>query len=425
MRAGHNHTMMPPLPRLAIVFVLVVGALTAAAAAPGARIGDQVAVVLKTGESIYGTLIEQDDNEIVVRVAGIDTAVRTEHVERVTRQRTSEERYRSMRAIINDDDTARLLLLCEWLIDEQLLEDARRELDAVLDREPTNPEAARLSRLLDQRITLRDRASDAQPERADRPRTTPKAEPPGRFAAGEFPLLTDEQVNLLKVYELDLQDPPRVLIERDVVDRFMSDYAGAAGMPRTQTERREFYRKDPVEILELMFRLRARELYSDVRVLELPTSLALFRDHVSGTWLTRSCASTSCHGGTDTPPPHLFNKRSFSETTALTNFIILDRFRLPNGRPLIDYERPGESPLLHLGLPRPISAYPHPETTGWRPAFRSRDVLRYRQAVEWIHAMIRPRPDVPIVYEPPVVEPPPSEAGEDGAGQEPPPSQER
>ena len=274
----------------------------------------------------------------------------------------------------------------------------------MLDREPANPDAAKMSRLLDQRIALKEKTESARPlERREPAPERTKATPPGRFDAGDFPLLSDEQVNLLKVYELDLRDPPRLLIDRPTVERFMSDYAGAAGLPRTEEERREFYRNEPAEILELMFRLRARELYSEVRVLELPRSLELFRDHLSGAWLTRNCGSTSCHGGTDAPPPHLFNKRPFSETTALTNFIILDRFRFEDGTPLIDYERPGESALLQLGLPRPVSSRPHPDVSGWRPVFRSRDVRRFRQATEWIDAMIRPRPDTPIVYQPPVV----------------------
>ncbi len=404
-----------PLLRSIVLLVLVALGAGAPARAQQSSVepGDPVVVVLTTGDSIYGELVSRDASGLVIRVAGVDTTVRTEHVERVTRRRTPSERYRSMRAIIDDDDTPRLLLLCEWLIGEGLLGEARHELDTVLDREPTNPDAARMSRLLDQRIVLRDRAEGARPARGDTPTPTPQVSAPGRFEAGAFPLLSDEQVNLLKVYELDLSDPPRVLIDRDTVERFMSEYAGAAGMPRTEAERRGFYRKNPTEILELMFRLRARELYTDVKVLELPNSLALFRDHLAGAWLTRSCASTSCHGGTDAPPPHLFNKRPFSETTALTNFIILDRFRLPGGEPLIDYDRPGESPLLQLGLPRPVSSYPHPEANGWRPAFRSRDVLRFRQGVDWINAMIRPRPDVPIAYEPPNLTPEAPLAGDE------------
>ncbi len=390
--------------RLAVALLALAVCLTPvfAQASRAPEPGDAVIVRLTTGETIYGELVSRDARNLVLRVSGVETTIQTQHVERVTKRRTPEERYRSMRAIIDDEDSPRLILLCEWLIEQGLLTEARAELDAVLDREPANPDAARLSRILDQRITLRERSERARPAPAEdaEERRRPRVQPPGHFEPGAFPLLTDEQVNLLKVYELDLRDPPRLLIERDTTERFLNAYSGAAGLPRTENERKDFFQRKPEEILELMFRLRARELYPEVRVLDLPESLALFRDNVAGTWLTRNCASTSCHGGTDAPPPHLFNKRPFSETTALTNFIIIDRFRLDDGSPLIDYERPGDSPLLQLGLPRPMSAVPHPETKAWRPAFRTRDVTRFRQAIEWIDAMIRPRPDTPIEYKP-------------------------
>ena len=373
-----------------------------AASAEPATVGDDVVVTLDTGESFYGVLARSDDESITLRIAGVDTLLSRDRLESIVTRRTPAERYRSMRAIIDDDDIPRLLLLVDWLMQRDLLDDARAELDAVLDQDRTNPDAARVSRLLNQRIALRDRSRNAQPlesrpeDRPDRERVSP----PGRFGPGQFPLLTDEQINLIKVYELDLQRDSRVLIDRDTTEKFLSAYSGAAGLPRTETERRAFLRRPPTEILDLMFKLRARELYPEVRVLELPESLRLFRDYVAGSWLTRNCGSVSCHGGTDAPAPHIYNRRPFSETTVLTNFVILEKHRLPGGLPLIDYQRPGDSPLLQLALPRADSAHPHPDVPGWRPALRSRNVNRYQQAVEWIETMIRPRPETPIQYTP-------------------------
>jgi len=406
-------------PRAALLALLLILALLAAPAPHAARaqsepeIGRDVRVSLVTGETLFGVLVERDSERVVLRIAGIETAIPASRIESVVRQRTPEERYRSMRAIIDDDDVPRLLLLVQWLMERDMLDEARAELDDALDFEPTNPDAQRLSRLLDQRLALRERSDRARPEgdrdraRPERPdRSAPPArvQPPGRFQPEQFPLLTDEQINLLKVYELDLDNPPRLLIERDAVEAFLTRYAGAAGLPRTENEREEFFRKPPIEILEAMFALRARELYADVRVLELPVALDLFRENVAAAWITRNCGSVNCHGGIEAPPPHLYNRRPFSETAALTNFVILDRHRLEGGRPLIDYERAAESPLLQLGLPRPQSAYPHPDVPGWRPAFRSRDSRSFQQAVEWINAMIRPRPAVPIDYQPPDIE---------------------
>lgn len=83
--------------------------------------------------------------------------------------------------------------------------------------------------------------------------------------------------------------------------------------------------------------------------------------------------------------------------------MILERFKMGGsaGQSLISYARPETSPLLQLGLPRDDSASPHPEVDGWRPVFRSRDDRRFLQAVEWLRSMHRPRPEIPIQYEPP------------------------
>lgn len=387
--------------------LLLVMILTAqpASAVPAAKPGQQVTVTLTSGERLTGKLVSEDRDGLVIEIAGIKTTIRRDHVERVVVQRSALERYRSMRAIIDDDDVPRLLLLVDWLMEADLLDQARVELDAVLDLESTNPDAQRLSRLLDQRITLRDRSVTNRPdpgaETPPRDRDRVRATPPGRFAPGAFPLLTPEQINLIKVYELDLRRDKDILVDRDTAERFLTLYSGAAGLPRTEVERNEFLRLPAAEIVDRMFKLRARELYGEIRVLELPASLRLFRDHVAGTWLTRNCGSTSCHGGTDAPPPSFYNRRPFSEPTFMTNFLIVDRFRFDDGTPLIDYDRPGDSAILQLALPRPDSARPHPDVPGWKPALRSRDALRYQQAVAWLDAMIRPRPTYPVAYTPP------------------------
>ena len=354
-------TNAPPRPRAALALCLLLAlclALAAPARAQSAEPapGEQVVVRLATGETLTGRLVSRDRKTVVLSVAGIETSIQRRHVERITRERTPMQRYRSMRAIIEDDDVPRLLLLVEWLMQKQLFEEARAELDAVLDQEPASPAGQKLDRTLNQQIKLAERSARAEPRRDPDAPAAPEREPfvpPGRFAPGEFPLLTDEQINLYKVYEIDLDDTPRLIIDRPVVEQFITSYAGAAGLPRTEAQRDLFLRKEPVEILELMFALRARELYQDVRVLDLPASLESFRDNIAGTWLTRNCGSTNCHGGTDAPPPYLFNRRPFSEKTALTNLLILERYRFPSGEPMINYNRPGDSPLLQLALPRP------------------------------------------------------------------------
>ena len=76
----------PTIRSLVIVFSLVIGVVATAHAQSG-RVdpGDRVMVVLKTGETVVGELVSLSEQEIVVRIAGVDSRVRREHVERITR----------------------------------------------------------------------------------------------------------------------------------------------------------------------------------------------------------------------------------------------------------------------------------------------------------------------------------------------------
>jgi len=301
--------------------------------------------------------------------------------------------------VIDDADIDRLLILIEWLRVHQLYPEAAAELDHVMSLEPDNPDAIRLRKLIDQEIRLRDRSAnhsnDHTPVRPEQVRSSQRLKP------GEFPLLTEEQANLLKVWEIDLNDSPRLTIDRKTVDDFLSRYGDDAAIPTTQDGREAFHRRSPVDILSEMFRLRARDLYGAVKVSGLPASLELFRDNVNSTWLVNNCATTRCHGGAEAGRLFLYNRHANAELPALTNYLILDRTALSTGRPLIDYENPERSPLLQLGLTRKDSAFPHPSVKGWRPAFRTMDATRFTEAVDWIRAMREPHVSPPIDYTPP------------------------
>ena len=100
--------------------------------------------------------------------------------------------------------------------------------------------------------------------------------------------------------------------------------------------------------------------------------------------------------------------RPNSDAAVYTNFLILDRFQLSDGRSLIDYQDPAHSPLVQMGLPRENATTPHPKVPGasarsdlWKPVFESTDDKRFTDAMEWIKSMYRPRPQYPIPYEPP------------------------
>lgn len=379
--------------------------------------GDEVIVTLTSGERLIGRLVARTEKETVLTIGAVDVRVAAGEIERVTVQRPLGERYREMRRLIDDTDVARLLLLAEWLRGNGLLDEAAAELDLALRVEPTNVEASRLREMVTKQIELRERSgrrgagAPGVPERGpdDAPRPLPAPS-----ESGGFPLLSPEQVNLVKVFEIDLNRPPKFVIERGTVERLLQRYGGHALIPTTREGREAFFRLDPLEVLNVMFRVQARDLYGEVRVQGNPESMRQFRDNVHRGWLINSCAAPGCHGdggGGRAPATSslaLFNRKSTAEQSVYSNYLILERHRLADGAPLIDYDKPDMSPLLQMGLPRTESARPHPDVRGWAPVFRTMDDQRYRQAVEWIKSMYQPRPEIPVEYPPKPATPAPA-----------------
>lgn len=389
--------------------------------------GDEVVLVLSDGQRLVGRFVAGGEHSVVVTIGGVDLTVQRGDFERLIVQRPLRDRYREMRSMIDDGDVPRLLLLSEWLRANGLLDEAAAELVHIRKVEPTNVEASRLTQLVDRQRALRETSGRSEPGAArpaptrtpsrttERPASAPAtgAPPPPADAddapvkldpaheSGGIPLLTLDQVNLIKVYEVDLGGSTRFVIDRPVIERLLRDYADSPLIPTTREGKDRFLALPPAEVLNVMFRVQARELYGEVKVLGNPPALKLFRDNVNRGWLVNTCASPSCHGGgSGVSSLELVNRRTTSEQTVYTNFLILERHRLDGDVPLIDYEKPERSPLLQMALPRAESALPHPEVHGWTPAFRTPDDRRFQQAVDWIKAMYRPRPDYPIEYPP-------------------------
>src|SRR5690606_35624675 len=208
---------------------------------------------------------------------------------------------------------------------------------------------------------IRERRNPAEGDGGNAP-SPQRAKMPDR---NDFPRLTEEQIGLIKIYELDLAKKPKLIIERSTIDEILKRYAEHPLVPVTREGKEQFYRKSPVEIMDIMFRIGARDLYGQVKIIGQPESMTEFRDQISARWLTNRCATTRCHGGNEAGRLRLLNRAPNSEATVYSNFVLLDRFdtRLPV--PMIDYTNPSDSLLLQMAMPREDVLYPHPEVKGW------------------------------------------------------------
>jgi hypothetical protein len=388
-----------------------------------ARLEYDVVLVMRDGQRLVGRRVEQGRDWITLRIAGVEARVPTENVERVELQPPLRERYERMRSLIDDGDVARLLLVAEWLQNVGMYEEAIVELDHILRVDQFSDKGRQLRELVSRQIEMRERRAQRDAEnalekqeraesRAPEPEVDPSevAEEDEEIDQGpgvplghsrDFPLLSPEQVNLMKVYELDLRSPPKILIDRTTIDKLLQRYSGSPLVPSTRVERDRFYRKNPAEILDLMFQLQARDLYGEVRVIDGVDSMERFRDEIHVTWLLQNCATSACHGGENPSGLTFYRRRPGAEQSVYTNFLILDKYRTDDGEPLINWQTPDRSLLFQMGLNRDNAFRPHPEVKGWRPVFRNSSERRFREGIEWIESMYRPRTESVIEYDPP------------------------
>lgn len=360
-----------------------------------------VRLILRDGRRLEAALVSETATGVTVSIGGIERTFAQREIDRLVRLPPLADRYRAWRSQIDDGDVPQLTQFIDWLVGEELYHVALYEAALLLEQRPRDSRLRELHRRLRGQVRLFESRGQGRPaDEDDRP------EP--------MPLLGERAINLIRVYEIDLLDPPRLRIDRQTVLRFLSEYRGDERLPRTPEEREALLAAEPTRVLRLMFELQARELYGEVRVLEDPESVKRFRRDVTR-WLVPGCATTRCHGGAEAGSLRLHARYATGTSAAYTNFLILSRATLADGTPLINTDKPEDSPLLHLGLRRSRSLFAHPPvpredgSDAWRAVFPSPDDTRWRATTGWIRSLYTPRPDYPVAY-------PPADADADGNG---------
>ena len=342
--------------------------------------------------------MESRETEIVLRINGIDTTFQRSRISSIDFLPPIDERFAQLRAAVPNDDIDARLTLVNWLRDRRAYELAITELDSILESDPDNPDALVLHRWLTEHLKL----MNARLDREDIENRNQRSKRPP-----QTPTLTEEQINLIRVYEIDLDDPPKLKVDNDTIRTLMA--REPESFPIDPEERERFLEMSDLDKLRLLFSHRARDLYGEVRVQENPRSIELFKDHIGGPtgWLVNACATTRCHGGTEAGDFQLLTRRPNSDETVYTNFLIVDRATLKDGTPLINVTDPARSPLIQLAMVQSKSIYPHPEIDplvygqGFRPIFRTTRDKGYARAIDWIRSLYTPRPDYGIEYPPP------------------------
>ncbi|MEX0653763.1 MAG: hypothetical protein WD534_10440 [Phycisphaeraceae bacterium] len=368
--------------------ILVAGVLLVGGTCTAA---EEVIVTGKDDRQIRGELIEQDEQQVVLDVAGIRTTLPRDEIYRIDPVPSAEQVYRQRRAELEDDDLIGRAALVQELIDMRAYDLARQELAALQRLRPDSAQLNRLERTIDARLRLE------QTPPGERTAPDPDAAPSAasRTADGR---LTQEQINRIRVYEIDLSEEPRVHVPRATLDKLFLRYIEDERIPRSQAAQANVRRARGHQQLALIFDLQARELYGEVEVAHDPPALRDFRSQIHRQYVLNYCATNQCHGGEDPPGGlALLNTHGNTDGTVYTNFYLLDQYRNEHGR-MIDRATPARSLLLQHGLARDAAIHPHPDTPGWRPHFRNTEDARFQRYAQALRQLYQPAPDYGIDF---------------------------
>jgi hypothetical protein len=345
-------------------------------------------VELIDGRQLRGLLKHDSCDTVEIMMHGVPIDIKRTRISRVWTIEPVEERYETLKLSMPIERAGAHLALCRWLIAEKAWNLAVPELEAHIAAH-RSAQAVRMLRV----ARAHQHLSSSNSDKKDGPRSSKTDTPTG------LQPVEKAAVNLIRVYELDLNDPPPLRISGETRQAFLDAYNTSTLLPQTDEGRAALMASEPLDILKLMFAHRAREFYGRVEVLNEPVAIRRFRQSVHDLWLIPRCGNTACHGGPDAGRFQLVTGNPLDDRIRTSNLLILDDLVL-DGQPLINWNEPIQSTLIQYALPRTKAARPHPAVSGWRPAMDATQSVSALGTVNWIKSMMRsPRPIYPI--EPP------------------------
>jgi hypothetical protein len=357
----------------------------------------QPAVLVTTdGQRFRGQLIVETEEIVVLEVGGIETRFDRGDVESLEFPETAEQEYERERADLRDSNLSGRYELAFRMYERRAFEVAKRELVSLDQDFPQTPRVVELLNIVDAQLRLEtSRGSAEQNAQAEGSPTFDRSERSRDPRLDRY--LSDEQINLIRVYEINLGEQPRVAIPGPVMDEAFARFADQPGVPRGRRAQGEFKRRPGYEQLALLFDLRAREFYPQVQVRQEPAALTGYRRSANANYVARYFAPLFGQGAIEGLT--LLSDRPDLEEEAYTNFYSLSTFTY-DGLPMIDRLNPELSLLLQWGLEREAARHPAPEIEGWRPQYRSTQDPEFLQQVEWIERLYDDLPDYGFRFEP-------------------------
>jgi hypothetical protein len=345
-------------------------------------------VIFRTGQQRHGAILQDDFDEVVFHMHGALVTVPRSEVSHVVLDTPFEERYAAIRDGIDLNNLDHRILLVEWLVEQRRLELASDYLAEL----PLEDRIARVQ-TLERQIAILHRQSDRDATAERGGQVSPRV--PCDESAAPGRLLTEEEVNLIRVYEIDLTNPPRIRISPAARRLLLESHGSDARMPQASA----LMAMEDLAVFRLMRQVGAQDLYGEVVVLTEPDALLRFGRDVHDRWLMPRCGTRACHGGSDGGTFRLRRLPPRDARARYANLLMLERFEVDPAWPLVNYDLPMQSLAVQYALPRHLADHPHPDADGWQAALRSPKSKRTIDSLEWIASMQQvPRPEYPIVF---------------------------
>ncbi len=376
---------------LGAVVMALVGPVDAQVPAVGSP---PVKVQLRTtnGQVFAGELVRDVPSHVLLEIGGLPARFERSEVAGVTPVPDVAAGLRQRRAALEPDDHAGRLAVAREMFAADLLQEARWEVVLLQTAmSEASPARASLDALLfsieARRALVREAAEQSRPADAQPPGA---ARPPSPVRRPAY--LSEAQINLVRVYEIDLSTAPvgAVRVPDSVLREAMKTHRRHPAVPQGELDQAALLTAPDRDQLAFLFDLEARSLYGAVLVFHDPEGLAAFRRQINPQHVARYFARH--FGAGKVPGLDLVRYRPNTTPEAYTNFVRLCRFT-HEGRPMIDRYNPEASLLLQWALPRDAALHPAPPVAGWRPRFRSLDDPRCVQLREWIDGLVKFTPD--------------------------------
>ncbi|MBG79570.1 MAG: hypothetical protein CMJ39_02525 [Phycisphaerae bacterium] len=347
-------------------------------------------VLLHDGRRREGLLKEDGFDVVRMKIHHVDHAFPRSEVALVQLLPSFDEQYQRWLDRLDRTDPDAWLQMCRWLDDQEQWVEAQSELEALLS-EHDSELAYRLLRRVNAQIAL-EFSSSVGSDRTTVARS--------RDTMPE--LVSASDVNLIRVYEIDLENPPKLSIPRSSRKKLLERYPDSNLLPQNERDQQAFMKADPTSVVEIMFALRARDLYPEIKVLTEPEVLQTFRTGIHDSWLLNKCGSRACHGGPEEKAGRfrLHRVQPPNDRVRTSNLLVLNRLEI-DGRRLLDWNNPADSLVYQYALPPTAAKTPHPPVKGYKPVFTEADSDLNRIYLDWVEAMIRRHHrDWPVEYVP-------------------------